>query len=243
MIKLDLTSKELLVYAVIYSFSQDLVGEFFGSLNYLSKRINSNPATVCRILKNLVEKNLLRKRNVYENGVKYCKYQALKPLTKSQEGIDQKSTNNKSYNKEYSKEREGKENESTPSPLLFEKQYTNVKEFDESIIDTVNRLIVSTSTLLKQHFSQGKIDDLHLAFKLKNHDVGACFLAAVELAKKENNASFRKDTFFKNLKIFLVDGIPSNSKMSLQDTKHTDVSEPVKDLEALQNNLNALEEY
>lgn len=76
--ELNLKGNELLIYAIIYGFSQ-IENQFFtGSLNYLAEWTGiSSKTTVKTILNGLLAKGLLEKEDIYKNGVKYCKYKAL----------------------------------------------------------------------------------------------------------------------------------------------------------------------
>ena len=56
----DLTTRELLTYAIIYGFSQDGESVFHSSLEYLSQWLNiSHRNNVLRILQSLIEKGLM----------------------------------------------------------------------------------------------------------------------------------------------------------------------------------------
>lgn len=72
--KLNLKGNELLIYSIIYSYSRDGQGLFFGSLQYLSEFTNSSKRSVINNLQSLVDKELIEKREVVENNVKYCQY-------------------------------------------------------------------------------------------------------------------------------------------------------------------------
>lgn len=72
--QLKLNTKELIIYAIIYGFSQDEESEYNGSLSYLAKCINSTKKTVIETLKKLVNKKLIIKTEVTKNGIKFCKY-------------------------------------------------------------------------------------------------------------------------------------------------------------------------
>lgn len=71
---LALSGNELVLYALIHGFSQDGVSHFHGSLAYIATALNVTKANAKKILDRLVEKNLLRKREIVKNGVKYCDY-------------------------------------------------------------------------------------------------------------------------------------------------------------------------
>ena len=72
--KLELKGNELMVYAIIYGFSQTEDQVFNGSLQYLADWTNSTKQGVSKNLKSLVEKNYIGKKEKYINGVKFCEY-------------------------------------------------------------------------------------------------------------------------------------------------------------------------
>lgn len=73
---LKLKGNELLTYAIIYGFSQNGESQFTGSLQYIADWTNSTKQGVMKNLKALVEKGLIVKTDIYENGVKFVKYRA-----------------------------------------------------------------------------------------------------------------------------------------------------------------------
>lgn len=75
--KLKLSGNELLIYALIYGFSQDGVSEFRGSRSYICKWFNISLPTVDKALNSLVEKNLITKREEIVNNVKYNCYKVI----------------------------------------------------------------------------------------------------------------------------------------------------------------------
>ena len=76
--EMKLKGNELLVYAIIYGFSQEEGQVFSGSLQYLADWTNSSKQGVSKNLKSLVEKGYLGKNDKYINGVKFCEYYATK---------------------------------------------------------------------------------------------------------------------------------------------------------------------
>lgn len=72
--KLNLGGNDLLIYALIYSFSR--VGEkFYGSLKEFKNRTQiKTDNTVLKSLKSLIDKKLIIKNEIYKNNVKYCEY-------------------------------------------------------------------------------------------------------------------------------------------------------------------------
>ena len=72
--ELGLKGNELLIYAIIFGFSQTTGQAFHGSLTYLESWTNSTRPTVIASLKSLVEKGLIEKEEQTINGVKHCSY-------------------------------------------------------------------------------------------------------------------------------------------------------------------------
>lgn len=73
---LKLKGNELLTYAIIYGFSQNGESKFTGSLQYIADWTNSTKQGVMKNLKALVEKGLIVKTDIYNNGVKFVQYHA-----------------------------------------------------------------------------------------------------------------------------------------------------------------------
>jgi DNA replication protein DnaD len=71
---LKLKGNELLVYALIFGFSQDGESKFSGSLQYIADWTNTTKRNVINILNSLVEKELLYKSEKFINGVKFVEY-------------------------------------------------------------------------------------------------------------------------------------------------------------------------
>lgn len=75
--ELKLKGNELLVYAIIWGFSQDGESEFTGSLNYLADWCNTSRQTIITVLQSLCEKQLIIKNVEYKNNLKFCTYKSL----------------------------------------------------------------------------------------------------------------------------------------------------------------------
>lgn len=73
---LKLKGNELLIYALIYGFSQDGENKFTGSLNYIAEWTNTTKRAVIGVLKKMVDKKLLKKEEKFVNGLKFCSYSA-----------------------------------------------------------------------------------------------------------------------------------------------------------------------
>lgn len=72
--KLHLKGNELLIYAIIYGFSQAEQQTFSGSLQYIADWTNSTRQGVMKNLKSLLDKGLIEKKDININGVKFCEY-------------------------------------------------------------------------------------------------------------------------------------------------------------------------
>ena len=72
--ELELKGNELLVYAIIYGFSQTENQYYTGSRQYLATWCNSTRYGVDKALKKLLDKGLIEKDEEYKNNIKYCKY-------------------------------------------------------------------------------------------------------------------------------------------------------------------------
>lgn len=85
--KLNLKGNELLVYAIIYGFSQDRRSVFSGSAKYLAEWIGIDKRNIYKILRSLCNKKLLIKINKEVNGVSLCDYVASLPSDETSGGV------------------------------------------------------------------------------------------------------------------------------------------------------------
>lgn len=72
--KLKLSGNDLLVYALIYGFSQDGESKFTGSLSYISNVLNISKNTTKKALDGLVERRLIIKTDLFIKKIKFCEY-------------------------------------------------------------------------------------------------------------------------------------------------------------------------
>ena len=77
--ELELKGNELLIYAIIYGFSQTENQYYTGSRQYLATWCNSTRYGVDKALKKLLDKGLIEKDEEYKNNIKYCKYRITQP--------------------------------------------------------------------------------------------------------------------------------------------------------------------
>lgn len=69
---LKLKGNDLLVYAIIYGFSQNEDQYFTGSVQYLAEWTNSTRQGIIKTLKGLVERGLIKKEEIGLNKNRYC---------------------------------------------------------------------------------------------------------------------------------------------------------------------------
>lgn len=85
---LNLSGNELIVYAIIYGFSQNKQGEFTGSAQYLADWTGCSRRNIMRILNKLVEEGTISKtETVLNNNEKRVSYQAERGYDKMSQGV------------------------------------------------------------------------------------------------------------------------------------------------------------
>lgn len=95
--ELDLKGNDLLVYAIIYGFSQTEDQKFTGGLQYLSDWCGATKQGILKNLKNLLDRGLIEKQDINKNGVKFVEYrvtQLNRVLNSVERGIKHSLTNN-----------------------------------------------------------------------------------------------------------------------------------------------------
>lgn len=76
--ELNLKGNELLIYAIIYGFSQLESQEFNGTLQYLADWCNSTKQGVIKALKSLIDKGLIEKKENKINNISFISYYTTK---------------------------------------------------------------------------------------------------------------------------------------------------------------------
>lgn len=71
---LKLKGLDLLIFAIIYSYSQDCEASFTGSLSLLMEWTNASNFGVRKSLDSLLQQGLISKEVFTKNGVKRCAY-------------------------------------------------------------------------------------------------------------------------------------------------------------------------
>ena len=72
--ELNLKGNSLIIYSIIYGFSQTEDCKFTGSASYLAEWCGCSRQTVLTNLNKLVEDNLIIKHEEFRNNVKFCSY-------------------------------------------------------------------------------------------------------------------------------------------------------------------------
>lgn len=112
--ELKLKGNELLIYAIIYGFSQDGESKYKAGLQYLADWTNSTKQGCLNSLKKLIEKEYIFKEELELNNIKYCNYtanlkiidtikQSLIPIKKSLIPVKESLINNKIINNNINK--------------------------------------------------------------------------------------------------------------------------------------------
>ena len=71
---LGLSGNELNAFALVYSYSQDGQGCYYGSLAETAELLGVSVRTARELLHGLAEKGLLVKEDTFVGGVKFCSY-------------------------------------------------------------------------------------------------------------------------------------------------------------------------
>ena len=185
--ELGLKGNELLIFALIYGFSQDGDTRFYGSRSYMANTFNISLPTVDKAIDNLEEKNLIEvtlvddartgRHNEYRVNQKQINYLmgvVKKLYVGSKETLHNNTSNNINNNKSISKDIDtdfefGTKKSQSKKPTLYDKCVSLINEFtDDSILRDL--LIASLKLFLENsresgahfytnHF-KGKLNDL-----------------------------------------------------------------------------------
>lgn len=131
--KLGLKGNDLLVYAVIYSFSQTENQRFTGSLQYIADWCGATKQGILKNIKNLIDKGLICKEELGVNSVAYYSTQFNTPLNSVYppiklsliNNIDNTKKENKTISKDIVEEKPKKKN-------LYGKCVDAIDNFTES---------------------------------------------------------------------------------------------------------------
>ena len=174
---LDLKGNELLVYAIIYGFSQTENQKFTGSLQYLADWCGATKQGILKNLKSLIDKGLIEKTDVVINGVKYCEYSCI-VLNSVEYPIKQSLINNIANNKEdktiLSKDNivanfefgvKKSQSTKTKKPSMYDKCIAMINEYTDDVI--LQGLLVASLKLFLENSREGGIPFYTNTFKGK----------------------------------------------------------------------------
>lgn len=85
---LKLEGTELMIYSIIYGFSQDGESVFKGSISYLEKAVNKSRNSVKRAIKLLIGKNFIHREEVLKYGQTFYLYKNLVDIPKLTGGVN-----------------------------------------------------------------------------------------------------------------------------------------------------------
>ncbi len=167
--ELNLKGNDLLVYAIIFGFSQTENQRFTGSLQYIADWCGASKQGVLKNLKNLLDAGLIEKEEKFVNNIKLVEYyttQLNTPLNSVEYPIKLSLINNiadsknkKSISKDIDIESEkkftfGQRKEKPKSKSLFDKCLDLIHAFtDDSILQSL------LTEALKQFISNSKEND------------------------------------------------------------------------------------
>ena len=155
--ELNLKGNDLLVYAIIYGFSQTTDQKFTGSLQYLADWCGATKQGIMKNLKTLLDRQLISKTEYEKNGVKYCEYSCL-GVNLVVSPIKLSLINNIADNKEQvflSKDKNtknfdfGKPKEHSPS--LYSKCVGHIRQFTNNagVISSLQEFLTSIAEMKK----------------------------------------------------------------------------------------------
>ena len=139
--ELDLKGNDLLVYAIIYGFSQTENQKFTGSLQYIADWCGATKQGILKNLQNLLDAGLIAKNEKYVNNIKLVEYYSTEFNTHSTEfnggvklsltnNIDNKLEENRNISNNKLLDIE-KSTEKKPKQNLYQKCYSEIEEFTD----------------------------------------------------------------------------------------------------------------
>lgn len=177
--KLNLKGYELIIYALVYGFSQDGNSKFSGTRRYIAEWCGCSMRTVDNSLASLLAKKLIVKHEKYISGIRACDYTAVPSENAARQNNTQTPSNTQAH-ADTSTEHDA----TAPQPLLNEAQTpAQPKEPDptEEVIDHLNQragthykaTTAATRKLIKARLKEGfTIDEFKLVIDKKCADWG-----------------------------------------------------------------------
>lgn len=137
---LGLKGNDLVIYACIYGFSQVEWQTYEGSVQYLADWTNSTKRGVMKNLKSLTERGFLKKEERTVNGVKTCKYRAIKKFNSSEQSS--LGVVNKVHGGSEQSSLGGSE-QSSPNNIDIDNIENNIKESKKESLKSSFNIIIS----------------------------------------------------------------------------------------------------
>jgi uncharacterized phage protein (TIGR02220 family) len=175
--KLNLKGYELIVYALIYGFSQDENSKFSGTRRYIAEWCGCSLRTVDNTLLSLLAKQLIVKHKKYVNGIPLCDYTAVPPEIAARQNDTQAPADTQTHT-----ETTTEHNTAETHPLIDEPQApAQPKEPDptEEVVNHLNRragthykaTTATTRKLIKARLKEGfTVDEFKLVIDKKCAD-------------------------------------------------------------------------
>nr|DAL88333.1 MAG TPA: hypothetical protein [Caudoviricetes sp.] len=172
--KLNLKGNELLIYALIYGFSQDGNSKFSGTRRYIAEWCGCSMKTVDNTIASLLVKKLIVKHEKYVNGIRMCDYTAVPPEIAARQNDTQAPTNTQTHT-----ESTTEHNTTEPQPLLDEPQAPAQPKKPDPTEEVVNHLnhrlgtqykptTQATRKLIKARIKEGfTVEDMKLVIDKK----------------------------------------------------------------------------
>lgn len=152
--KLNLKGNELLVYSIIYGFSQTENQRFTGSLQYLADWCGATKQGILKNLKSLLDKGFIQKEEKFINGVKLVDYYSTQlntPLNSVEYPIKQSLIHNIEDKQEDTKEKNnnmisnfqfGKTKQKPKKQNLFAKCVSLLDSYEFVCLGNIRKLLI-----------------------------------------------------------------------------------------------------
>lgn len=206
--ELGLKGNELLVYAIIYGFSQLENQEFKGSLQYLADWCNSTKQGIQKNIKSLMEKGLIKKQETTFNNIKFISYYATKLYGMQQScmgyetqlyGMKPSCTNNINNNIENNINKENISKDIKEKDLIFgefkriklkEKEYQ--KLCDEFTKDYIDKVINALDEYIESNNNKNKYTNFNLVIRKAIRDNWSIVKNIPTYSQNDNNGGFEE---------------------------------------------------
>ena len=180
--ELGLKGSDLLVYALIYGFSQDGESKFYGSRKYIAEWFNCSLPTIDKALNNLLDRNLIIKEEEIINGVKFNRFttnkETLQGIKKLYRGSKETLHNNTIYNtrkenitiNSYIKERyfENEHLNNLFIEFLIQRKKLKAVNSDRAIKQLLDKLEPYDDLVKEQMIEESLVNSWKSVFPIKN---------------------------------------------------------------------------